>query len=767
MEPFAILAPYGVLVCTLCRRACVANEAKTHLASQHAAQVNIGRRRAILAAIAAAPVLYRTQADLDSFPLPTRPIPAIDLLEGPFPDGLGCRTCPYVARQTNPVTRGGNVREKAARSYDLPWDSDVACQRFFSNQGACGWFRVEAPARPAAAPPAAAAAATAAAPDAERGMGIELDRDMEPDVGGTDGFLDIVVAAYSDLQRYTTGAEAEDAEGKNAPSPWLRRVGWARHLGGFDWAWLRRTVSLVASDGWPAVDDDDDDSDGDGDGDGDDSPASRARLVQLAWDSVGRVVRQAQRACTAIDEVGLAVLFEVNRKELGVKPPRPFDSRLEPATTDRYINVWKKAVGYLLRTSAYDPASRPAYRLTLKQRRLLRLFSRRLRDSGGSEGDFDRVDRVCLDLLVALLDHPLLGASYDSVLLSALAALGVRDDGGWLGPEQYTPIYSAVVKVARMLVVRQAQLETDEAADNSADGADGPDETDASDEADEADEVDEARAPGPSLFRAVRAKVRRFMTTTHSEGDPTPMDWVFEARSYRLRIAFTTAAKGLIHWRDHGRTVVYRDITLSMDGLAEMLHALVRAAGRHLDELLFAPGTPSTTGIEPPPPPVPPLDWEALSDDVGEERVGYSFLQHPANGGQLAGGEYWLVRRLRSYPPWRARWFQEPAGPSGPDGTATTFRSAAVKAYLKQVDEFRALLLVGIHLLGGQPARSTELLGLRHYNTMYAGRRNITLQGGMVRLEFLYHKGYLASGQIRLVYRYLPRELGELLVRYL
>ncbi|KXX73085.1 hypothetical protein MMYC01_210546 [Madurella mycetomatis] len=674
MEPFAILAPYGVLVCTLCRRACVANEAKTHLASQHAAQVNIGRRRAILAAIAAAPVLYRTQADLDSFPLPTRPIPAIDLLEGPFPDGLGCRTCPPTPSPAA-ATSGRRRRGCTTCPGTAAWRASASSP----TGGACGWFRVEAPARPAAAPPAAAAAATAAAPDAERGMGIELDRDMEPDVGGTDGFLDIVVAAYSDLQRYTTGAEAEDAEGKNAPSPWLRR-----------------------------------------------------------------------RACTAIDEVGLAVLFEVNRKELGVKPPRPFDSRLEPATTDRYINVWKKAVGYLLRTSAYDPASRPAYRLTLKQRRLLRLFSRRLRDSGGSEGDFDRVDRVCLDLLVALLDHPLLGASYDSVLLSALAALGVRDDGGWLGPEQ-SP---------RMLVVRQAQLETDEAADNSADGADGPDETDASDEADEADEVDEARAPGPSLFRAVRAKVRRFMTTTHSEGDPTPMDWVFEARSYRLRIAFTTAAKGLIHWRDHGRTVVYRDIT-------PMLHALVRAAGRHLDELLFAPGTPSTTGIEPPPPPVPPLDWEALSDDVGEERVGYSFLQHPANGGQLAGGEYWLVRRLRSYPPWRARWFQEPAGPSGPDGTATTFRSAAVKAYLKQVDEFRALLLVGIHLLGGQPARSTELLGLRHYNTMYAGRRNITLQGGMVRLEFLYHKGYLASGQIRLVYRYLPRELGELLVRYL
>ncbi|KXX74250.1 hypothetical protein MMYC01_209339 [Madurella mycetomatis] len=170
IEPFTILALYGVLVCTLCWRACVANEAKTHLASQYAVQVNIGRRKAIFAAIAAGPVRCRIQTDLDSFPLPTKPILAISPLEGPFPDGLGCHECPYIARQvrtiqehcrtahgwTNPVTRGGNVREKAARLYDLPWDSGVACQRFFSNRGACGWFRVEAPVRPA---PTAATAA--------------------------------------------------------------------------------------------------------------------------------------------------------------------------------------------------------------------------------------------------------------------------------------------------------------------------------------------------------------------------------------------------------------------------------------------------------------------------------------------------------------------------------------------------------------------------------------------------------------------------------
>ena len=50
---------------------------------------------------------------------------------------------------------------------------------------------------------------------------------------------------------------------------------------------------------------------------------------------------------------------------------------------------------------------------------------------GGEEGyQLQRTDRACLDFLVSLLDYPLPGLSYDSVLLSALAVVGIREDGG-------------------------------------------------------------------------------------------------------------------------------------------------------------------------------------------------------------------------------------------------------------------------------------------------------------------------------------------------
>jgi hypothetical protein len=37
----------------------------------------------------------------------------------------------------------------------------------------------------------------------------------------------------------------------------------------------------------------------------------------------------------------------------------------------------------------------------------------------------------------------------------------------------------------------------------------------------------------------------------------------------------------------------------------------------------------------------------------------------------------------------------------------------------------------------------------------------------MVSFVFFYHKGLNTSGQVRVIYRYLPRPLGDLLVRYL
>jgi hypothetical protein len=66
-------------------------------------------------------------------------------------------------------------------------------------------------------------------------------------------------------------------------------------------------------------------------------------------------------------------------------------------------------------------------------------------------------------------------------------------------------------------------------------------------------------------------------------------------------------------------------------------------------------------------------------------------------------------------------------------------------------------------MTGGQPARATEILSVRHSNTVKGGHRNIH----MVVFVTRYHKGYVTSGDVKIIHRYLPREVGELVVWYL
>ena len=119
-----------------------------------------------------------------------------------------------------------------------------------------------------------------------------------------------------------------------------------------------------------------------------------------------------------------------------------------------------------------------------------------------------KVDRVCLDFAVLLLDHELKHSAYESALISALAVLGLRGDRGWVSPLHYTTTYSVVIKLGRMLVLRQAYKERE-------------------------DEVrvktrtmgkQEARERARGMFALTRERVRRFMVTVGETGGPTPMD---------------------------------------------------------------------------------------------------------------------------------------------------------------------------------------------------------------------------------------------------
>jgi hypothetical protein len=72
-----------------------------------------------------------------------------------------------------------------------------------------------------------------------------------------------------------------------------------------------------------------------------------------------------------------------------------------------------------------------------------------------------------------------------------------------------------------------------------------------------------------------------------------------------------------------------------------------------------------------------------------------------------------------------------------------------------------------MHITGGQPARGPEIMSIRHSDTVKGGHRNIFIEDGMIVFATRYHKGYNVSGDVNIIHRYLPREVGELLVYYM
>jgi hypothetical protein len=53
------------------------------------------------------------------------------------------------------------------------------------------------------------------------------------------------------------------------------------------------------------------------------------------------------------------------------------------------------------------------------------------------------------------------------------------------------------------------------------------------------------------------------------------------------------------------------------------------------------------------------------------------------------------------------------------------------------------------------------------WNMANGGIRNIFIYEGMVCFVTIYHKGFRQSDSIKVIYRYLLREVGELLVWYI
>jgi len=71
-------------------------------------------------------------------------------------------------------------------------------------------------------------------------------------------------------------------------------------------------------------------------------------------------------------------------------------------------------------------------------------------------------------------------------------------------------------------------------------------------------------------------------------------------------------------------------------------------------------------------------------------------------------------------------------------------------------------------MTGGAPARGTEIVSVQYENGVNGrGARGVFVERGLVSFVTSYHKGYSASKKVKVIHRYVPREVSEIVVYYL
>lgn len=431
---------------------------------------------------------------------------------------------------------------------------------------------------------------------------------------------------------------------------------------------------------------------------------------------------ETARGSILSEKVNVFALHRVNSFIRGRHFKKPLHTKLLDGTYRKYIAVWHKLLCFVYRLAVLHQGPNLCYLLTPAQLEALRHIPACSAPSppARTQRPADAQQQACLGLCIALLDHTLHGKLTDSIVVGFLAALGINQGfDGFDDAVLYTSKLSALVKLAQLLVVQHA-----------------------------VSEHEAGRAQYPNEL--VSELQDRFMVF----GSESPMNWILNLRAYGRKARDTTTSVGCINWSDDGGRLSYKSLEFSMNGLRWFLRDQVQEAQDQLHDLLLLPeADPDTRAKQ-----VPHLCLASLKDDPTICSANYSFLQDERNQKILDGQQRYLLNQLRHDPRLRRRFFSDPE--------RLTWDKGQVRRYLQLVEAFLRRLLLLVHMTGGQPARGTELLTLRWRNSSHSEVRNVFVENGLVSFVTSYHKNYSASNTTKIIHRYLPPEVGELLVYY-
>src|SRR5271156_2957757 len=250
---------------------------------------------------------------------------------------------------------------------------------------------------------------------------------------------------------------------------------------------------------------------------------------------------------------------------------------------------------------------------------------------------------------------------------------------------------------------------------------------------------------------AVAERIHELRKSHLCEGSFSPASSILSQLAFGQKQNRMQSSEANIYWSDDRQTVFYDGKGVAMAKMRTMCQALTIELEGLLYELLFHQS-------------VTPVPLPQLVDSMGTaqrfQQKGYSFVDHPDNARWKVRWEFLWERMLKA-----DQKLVKSSG-SGSGSGQLEWADQPCKAYLAREKQFLLKLMVAMHIMGGQPARSPEIGSIKVQNSVTSSR-NIFVINGRMAVVTTYDKARKRRGKTEYVFRCFPDQLSQVIAQYL
>ncbi|KAG6867384.1 hypothetical protein C0993_003524, partial [Termitomyces sp. T159_Od127] len=212
-------------------------------------------------------------------------------------------------------------------------------------------------------------------------------------------------------------------------------------------------------------------------------------------------------------------------------------------------------------------------------------------------------------------------------------------------------------------------------------------------------------------------------------------------------VAESTMSLPTVWWLDrvNYRTMVYKGNRIEFDDIKKMFVKLEADIIKVFEEQVLC-GQPLQ------------ITYNSMADDLSNPTVGYSFVLDPRNSSFTNSDQ--LMRAILDNEALCARFIAS----YGLDGKPL-WNVIAFRDWLSDYAKFHGLLLLRAEMLGGSPARGTELTAMTYRNIPTSSHRNLVAFGKHIAILVTYHKGTAMTGIEKLIPHSLDAVTSDLLIQ--